>query len=139
MKKTNTGFTLIEVLIAAIILFSAIGLIAQLYSSSTVFATKASERAQFYQYSGIAISVIKNKLRNQIKQNFSLKNLYGTEVVGGIEYNWFANRTAFLSPPPGYDDGIADPPRFGVFEVIVTTPRSNAKEFEFTFEAVTWP
>ena len=51
--KANKGFTLLEVLIAAIILFSALALISEIFKSAMLSSDKAVVNAKYYQVTHI--------------------------------------------------------------------------------------
>lgn len=141
-KNHNKGFTLIEILIAAIILFSALAITAELYSASSLSANKASQKAHFYQIHPVAISAIKNQLR-QLTENRALAEHANKFVISGIEYQWNARRILFKARAPDFDDFMPPIEQFGVFNVQVTAslPSSNheaIKSENFQFEVATW-
>jgi prepilin-type N-terminal cleavage/methylation domain-containing protein len=142
-RKNNSGFTLIEVLIASIILFSAISITAELYTSSSLSAEKASSKAKFYQLSPMAVSAIKADIR-QLSENRKLTEFSGDFTISGISYNWQAQRTIFKSRAADVSDFEPSPPQFGIFEVNVFaqentyTPSNSKNPFAFTFKVATW-
>jgi type II secretory pathway pseudopilin PulG len=132
------GFTLIEVLIAAVILFSALAITAELYSASNLSAEKASEKAHFFQISPIAITAIKTEIR-QITENKSLSEFSNQLTISGVYFQWQARRIAFKARAPQFDDIYPPSPRFGVFLVEVVAEDKNAKKIgEFQFKVATW-
>lgn len=133
------GFTLIEVLISAVILFSALAITAELYSASSLSAQKASNKARFYQLSPIAISTVKSQLRQQ-SENRVASQFSGQLAISGIKYNWEANRISFKPRAADFDD--IEPPRqqFGLFlvNVVASEVMNNNKTTEFQFQVATW-
>lgn len=142
-SKSSSGFTLIEVLIAAVILFSALAITAELYSASSLSANKASSKANFYQISPIAISAIKAEIR-QISKDRRQSEFSSELSISGIHYQWQAHRIEFKPRAPDYDDFEPPHPQFGLFEVnviaqeIFLTANSAAKSSEFQFKVATW-
>lgn len=137
MKKVSKGFTLIEVLIAAVILFSALAVTSELYSSSSLSAEKASESSRVSQASLIAVQTIKTQLRKSAEQR-SLSEHTGVSLVMGIEFHWTANRESFLSRARELSD--IDPPKqqFSLFDVEVTPVSARRQFASFSFKVVTW-
>jgi type II secretory pathway pseudopilin PulG len=136
--KNAVGFTLIEVLIAAVILFSALAITAELYSASNLAAQKASEKAHFFQISPIAITAIKTKIR-ELTDNKTLSEFSNQVTISGVHFKWQARRIAFKARVPEYDDIYPPLPRFGVFLVEVVAEDKGAKKTgEFQFKVATW-
>jgi|GEM_PF-957330 len=137
-SKSSSGFTLIEVLIAAVILFSALAITAELYSASSLSAQKASNKAHFYQINPIAITAIKTEIR-QLSENRKLAELSSEFTISGIHYQWQAQRTAFKARAPDYDDFEPPRPQFGLFQVTVFAQNTlTEKTDEFQFKVATW-
>lgn len=132
--KANKGFTLIEVLIAAIILFSSLAITAQLYSASSLSADKAASTAQYYQQAELVITTIKSQLRERYKRNKNTQLQDEIEIAGQI-YTWQALKTASIAPPMDIDDTEPPEPRFARFLVTVELA-SKGKSFQF--ETVAW-
>jgi len=139
-SKKSAGFTLIEVLIASVILFSALAITAELYSASSLSAQKASEKARFYQISPIAMNAIKSEVR-QLSEDRRLSQFSSEFSISGVSYSWQAERVAFVARATDYND--IEPPReqFGLFlvNVLATTKKNNMnKSTGFQFKVTTW-
>lgn len=134
--KINQGFTLVEVLISAVILFSALAVAAEIFKVSSYSADKASASARLYQINPVAISAIKGQLKEQQKKN-SNSHFEGSLTIFGIEYDWLAQRISYL-PPTVYEGDVGNQkPRFGLYIVNVTAKQSS-KQQTYTFEVATW-
>lgn len=137
-SKSSSGFTLIEVLIASVILFSALAITAELYSASSLSAQKASNKAHFYQINPIAITTIKTEIR-QLTENRKLADLSSEFNISGIHYQWQAQRVAFKPRAPDYDDFAPPKPQFGLFQVnVIGQNILTEKVDEFQFRVATW-
>jgi len=130
------GFTLVEVLISAIILFSALALAAEMYSASTFSAKKSAKSARFFQIHPAVISAIKLELRAQSKDR-NKTSITGELNIYGISYIWQSERISFLAKPKEADTNIENEPQFGVFQVKVQALK-EAKKHEFSFQVATW-
>jgi len=137
MKQKSKGFTLIEVLIAAVILFSALAITAELYSSSSLSAEKAMKNSRVSQAASVAIHSIKADLRKKA-ENRKLKEHKGNVAVMGIEFQWVAKREAFTARAEEVSD--VEPPRkqFSLFYVDVTPIIANRNHSNFGFKVTTW-
>ncbi|MCQ8879455.1 type II secretion system GspH family protein [Pseudoalteromonas shioyasakiensis] len=132
--KTNQGFTLIEVLIAAVILFSSLAITAQLYSASSLSAEKAANAAKYYQSAELVITNIKSQLRERFEDT-KQEEYNGLTTVFGFQYEWHAITQSKITPPASIDDDVPQLPRYPVFLVTVNSSKGD-KSFEF--RVVAW-
>ncbi|RZF91329.1 type II secretion system GspH family protein [Pseudoalteromonas sp. N1230-9] len=132
--KTNQGFTLIEVLIAAVILFSSLAITAQLYSASSLSAEKAANTAQYYQSAELVITNIKSQLRERY-QTTKQKEYSGVTQAFGFEFEWQATTQTMITPPMEVDEDFPPDARFPIFVVEVEAPKSGRS---FQFRVVAW-
>lgn len=131
------GFTLIEVLIAAVILFSALAIVADLYKASSFTANKVTNKANFYQATNNVISTIKTEIHQQVLER-KLPEFNGDFSSGGIEYQWQAVRISFKARVKAVDE-VTEPPRqFGLYEVNVTASREQGAPEFLSFKVATW-
>lgn len=137
MKQISRGFTLIEVLIAAVILFSALAITTELYSASSLSAEKAIKNSQVSQASLVAVQSIKAELRKKA-ENRKLSEHQGSVVVMGVEFRWFAKREVFSSRTREVSDIVAPRKQFGLFNVDVTPVFTDRNYPSFTFKVATW-
>lgn len=132
----NNGFTLIEVLIAAIILFSALALISDIFKSAMLSSSKAVINSQYYQITPSAISAIKANLREEVNGK-NIQATEGTVILFDINYHWEANRVSFKTPAYSEFDDFIPAPRFSVYNVQVVAKQYD-KQRNFSFEVATW-
>lgn len=135
MKKSD-GFTLIEVLIAALILFSALALISDIFQSAMTSSSKAVSNSQYYQITPSAISAIKANLRKQANGK-NIQAAEGTVLLFGISYEWKAKRITFTAAPSSEYDEFTSSPRFSIYNVEVVAKQYD-KQRNFSFEVATW-
>ncbi|MDO6444336.1 prepilin-type N-terminal cleavage/methylation domain-containing protein [Colwellia sp. 1_MG-2023] len=135
--KQSNGFTLIEVLIASVILFTALALTAELYNSSSLSANKITENARVSQASIVAVQAIKSDLR-KLAENRKLSEHVGELTINGIYFQWQATREKFNSRAMELSD--AEPPRnqFSLFNVSVNVQSKQSPRQPFSFKVVTW-
>lgn len=135
--QRHNGFTLIEVLIASVILFSALAITAELYNASSLSATKASEKAHIYQNSPIAVSSIKAKI-SSLAENRKITEFSDELIINGVKFTWHAQREKFSARTLYLEDIIPPAPKFGLFKVTVQAIYGAQKTTEFTFKVATW-
>ncbi|GAA6203363.1 type II secretion system protein [Thalassotalea sp. SU-HH00458] len=135
--QKNKGFTLIEVLIAAVILFTALALTAELYNASSLSANKITESARFSQSSIVAVQAIKSDLR-KLAENRKLAEHSGQVLISGINFQWKAVREKFESRAIELSD--AEPPhkQFSLFSVNVTAEVNEKVYPPFVFKVASW-
>lgn len=124
-------------LIAAVILFSALAITAELYSASSLSVNKATEKALIAQISPIAILSIKAKVR-RLAENKQLTDFSDELNISGIHYVWQAHRIKFTARAAEPDETFLPQPLFGLFNVNVSATYGDKKPIEFTFKAATW-
>lgn len=82
--RHSKGFTLIEVLIAGVILFTAIGLVYGSFSQSVLNTEKAQKVIEL---NGV-LPVIASKIKAEINNNLAKKLTKGEGVIANQHYSW---------------------------------------------------
>jgi prepilin-type N-terminal cleavage/methylation domain-containing protein len=83
-SKKSSGFTLIEVMIAGVILFIALTSMTLVYRTAAISSMKASSNVNF----SSNIGLIMNTIQGQIRNNNITEETMGSGVVGGASYQW---------------------------------------------------
>ncbi|NWL15264.1 prepilin-type N-terminal cleavage/methylation domain-containing protein [Pseudoalteromonas sp. Scap03] len=99
--KKQSGFTLIEVLVASVILFSSIAIVGVVYKGVLVSTVKAEKHMHLTSVVSTAVDKIERKLKtigNSAQQEDS-----GTFVLLGVTANWHAVLVQSKSPPDLFD------------------------------------
>jgi len=133
--SSQKGFTLIEVLIAAIILFSSIALVAELFSSSSLSSQKASQVTQYNQTLPLVKNIIKDNIQLQAKDR-SISQMNGTVLAFGVSFIWNAQRVSLLPAAPEEESDSPGENKFGLFSVTIATEKEHSSIY--TFEVATW-
>lgn len=132
----NKGFTLLEVLIAAIILFTALALASEIFKSATLSSDIAVKNAKYYQVTPSAITAIKFDLRSKVK-NSDISEANGELELFGIYYSWRATREIFNSPPTDELSDFSERNRFSIY-IVEVLAKNAGRERTFTFKVATW-
>lgn len=78
------GFTLVEVLIASVLLFTSLGLVYSAFSQSVINTEKAQKIIKLNGAFPLVVSKIKSELNNEIDES----KREGTGVISDVVYQW---------------------------------------------------
>lgn len=133
------GFTLVEVLVAAVILFTSISIISVVYSGALLNSQKAKAHLQVSSTLPSILSVIRNEIRDDY---FSANEIPETErQLLSCKYRWRGRVESFSSAPEklNTDTGNFETPekrfKLWIIELQVTCENSSQT---FTFKEVSW-
>lgn len=130
------GFTLVEVLVASVIMFTVLTVATALFSN----ARNSSEKAQNTIHALAQVSFILDTIRTQIRDNPQEKIL-GEGQLQQVNYQWNAQAAVF-KPPQDYlmvetMEVIKYQPRFYLYDVTLILKYKH-KEDTFMFREIAW-
>lgn len=137
--KSCSGFTLIEILVASVILFSSIAAVTLIYKGAYLSSDKAASHMLI---SGMA-STIATNIRQNIRQrgNESETELKNEGTSLGVKYHWKANLLEFRAPPNIYDidSGKVTVPenKYKLWQVELTLKHGSAEK-TYYFKELSW-
>jgi prepilin-type N-terminal cleavage/methylation domain-containing protein len=130
------GFTLLEVLIAATILFTVLAVAAETYRNALL----ASGRAQGLVTMLTPLPLITSAIRNQLRSN-PVEKLSGSSELLGVGYEWEAITVRYGSPPDRFDPDVTDfvnyPKRFRLYDITLKLRRAK-QERVFLYQEIAW-
>jgi prepilin-type N-terminal cleavage/methylation domain-containing protein len=130
------GFTLLEVLIAATILFTVMAVATETYRNSLL----ASGRAQGLVTMLTPLPLITSAIRNQLRSN-PVEKLSGSSELLGVGYEWEAITVRYGSPPYRFDpdatDFVSYPKRFRLYDITLKL-RGAKQERVFLYQEIAW-
>ncbi len=130
------GFTLLEVLIAATILFTVLAVATETYRNSLL----ASSRAQGLVTMLTPLPLITSAIRNQLRSN-PVEKLDGRSELLGVGYEWEAITVRYGSPPYRFDPDVTDfvsyPKRFRLYDITLKL-RLAKQERVFLYQEIAW-
>ncbi|WDE00520.1 type IV pilus modification PilV family protein [Thalassomonas actiniarum] len=138
-KKSTAGFTLIEILVASVILFSSIAVVSVVYKGAYL----ASEKADSHMTIAGAVPIILGNIREKIRGQGNADDiqLHGNDVAWGVVYQWRADQLDFKPPPVSFDidsgQMIESDNKYKLWQVEVTLTYSNASH-TFEFNELSW-
>lgn len=134
--QANRGFTLIEVLIAAAIMFSVLAVAAVSFKTARQTSDKAAETVLLL----APLPLIMDTIRMQIRAN-PLDSLNGDGAFSGVRYVWSAETQLFLAPPSFVDaESLAKiqyEPRYRLYTVQLTLMH-GAQKRQFVYKELAW-
>lgn len=137
MGKNAKGFTLIEVLIAAVIIITVLSLAAMSFSNARLNSEKASDTLQLL----APVPIIMDTIREQIRNEVSSDRLTGDGAIDGVQYRWQAIVESAGSPPDNFDveQGVVVryKPRYKLYLVELALSFGSKSE-TFEFKELAW-
>lgn len=135
-RGAQRGFTLVEVLIAATILFATLAVASETYRSALLSSSRAEGVVAMLTPLPLITSSIRSQLRSQ-----PVEKLAGESELLGVSYEWEANTVRYGSPARRFDpdatDFVSYPPRFRLYDVRLKL-RRGAQQREFLYQEVAW-
>ncbi len=135
MRRSN-GFTLIEVLIASVIMLTVLALAANLFAQARLSSQKAQDSILMQG----PLVLIMDTIRHQIRQNPE-ESLNGDGAIDGVQFKWKANTEHFLPPPdnliPESNQIVSFAPRYRLYHVQLELSYKSAVRL-YQFKEVAW-
>ena len=134
--KRQAGFTLIEVLIAATILFLVLAVAGYSYQSSLLASRKAESLVALVTPVPMILETVRNDLRQHPEAERS-----GQGTLLGVHYDFEAKTVRYAPPPARFDPDEAGfttyPPRFRLYDVSLTLERGGAQR-RYLYQELAW-
>ena len=138
-KYTNVrGFTLLEVLVATVILFSAIAVVSLVYRGAMLSSHKAKSHMLLDSKVPVILTLIQEKIRNSSSGE---EQLSGTNNVWGVSYQWQATVESYRPPQPVFspESGTFEhfPAKFKLWQVNLEVQYEQLVK-EFSYKELSW-
>jgi prepilin-type N-terminal cleavage/methylation domain-containing protein len=135
--KSSRGFTLIEVLLASVILIITISRMTVIYRTAAISSITASDRVKL----NGSIGFIMNEIKSKIRGGNAISTQSGKGIISGVEYKWYSELNKLKSAPPRYDIDSAmmktDKPRFYLWDVYLDISYKD-RHVDFAYKEVSW-
>lgn len=136
--KAN-GFTLIEVLVASVILFASLGVVSLIYKGAFLSSEKAISHIELSNVTPIVINNIQNVIRSE--ENLNNSEIKGLGNSWNTQYTWKATLLEFDSAPPLYDvdnsEYVTSPEKYKLWEVHVELKKGSISK-NYIYNEVSW-
>lgn len=134
--RHRRGFTLVEVLIAATILFTAITVISDSYRASMAASRRADSVVRLMTPMPLIVETVAEQLRRNPQAEVS-----GEGRLLGVRYEFLAKSTAFKSPLPRLDAEVGEvteyQPRFRLYDVELRLHNQETTRV-FRYQEIAW-
>ncbi|MFQ3189624.1 MAG: prepilin-type N-terminal cleavage/methylation domain-containing protein [Paraglaciecola sp.] len=139
MNKTSVkGFTLLEVMIASVILISSIAAISISYRGALIASQRADNNIQVSGVMPVIMAQVSEGLQQLDKGE---TKLFQNGVSWGVKYQWQAELIDFKSPPERFDpdegDFIVDQARFRLWLVDLQVEKGSVQQ-TYQFNELSW-
>ena len=138
--REQRGFTLIEVLIAAVIMFTVLATATLSLRGAMHASERASRTTELLAPLPWITPTIRERLREYPGRNLATERS-GEGVVFGVEYRFHASLVRSGAPPPRFDVDAAGfieyAPRFGLYDVELELERDGEKS-RFIYQELAW-
>ena len=139
-RQMQLGFTLVEVLIAAVIMFTVLATATLSFRGALVASERASKTTELLAPLPWITSTVRDKLRARVLETPTVE--YSDDgAMFGVDYRFRAELVSFAPPPPRFDPDLADfieyPPRFGLYDVELTLEREGETS-SFIYQELAW-
>lgn len=135
--KSSQGFTLIEVLIASVILFLFLALAAQAFNQSATASRKAERAAKV----AALVPLLLETIRAEIIETKQANDQTGQGVLFEMGYQWQAKLLERTSPPRRFDPDEAEfkdyPDRFNLWQIDLTVTDKTYQR-TWRYEEISW-
>ncbi len=138
--RGERGFTLIEVLIAAVIMFTVLATATVSLRGAMHASERASRTTELLAPLPWITPTIRERLREHPGDNLATERS-GEGVVFGVEYRFHASLVRSAAPPSRFDVDAAEfieyAPRFGLYDVELELEREGEKS-RFVYQELAW-
>lgn len=138
--REQRGFTLIEVLIAAVIMFTVLATATVSLRGAMHASERASRKTELLAPLSWITPTIRERLREYPGDNLATERS-GEGVVFGVEYRFHASLVRSGAPPSRFDVDAAEfieyAPRFGLYDVELELEREGEKS-RFVYQELAW-
>lgn len=135
-RNVQRGFTLIEVMIAAVILFTVLGFASLAVKNARQSSESAADSIVLYE----PVPLIVDQIREVLQQQ-AAEQLQGSGAIFGVQYQWTADRLQFAPPVPRFDPDltifVSYKPRFAKYQVHLSLKKDN-KSRDLTYQELSW-
>lgn len=139
-RQTQRGFTLVEVLIAAVIMFTVLATATLSFRAALTASERATRTTELLAPLPWITSTIRDDLRDRVLE-MPTPEYSGDGALFGVDYRFRAELVSFAPPPSRFDPDVADfidyAPRFGLYDVELTLEQEGETS-SFIYQELAW-
>tara|TARA_R110000787_G_scaffold189130_1_gene300821 strand:- start:441 stop:869 length:429 start_codon:yes stop_codon:yes gene_type:complete len=99
LPAQTKGFTLVEIMVASVILFTAITLLTFVYRTAVLSSGKAANNVKITS----TVTMVMSNIQSHIRGANALKPLSGSGRIDGVEYHWQSSLLKQAPAPKRFD------------------------------------
>lgn len=138
MNRRSFGLTLIEVLIASVIVFGVVALTVDMYRSSLITTNKAQAEVQAL----LAVQMLLPRIQRDLIRLSSQDRVSAAGSYDGMRYSYEATSISFAPPPEEFDieTGMLKrfEPRFRLYNVRLSLTSKTGVEKTMNYRELAW-
>jgi prepilin-type N-terminal cleavage/methylation domain-containing protein len=135
--KSSRGFTLIEVLLASVILIATISTMTIIYRTAAISSISASDNVKL----NGSIGFIMNEIKSKVRGDNAIAAKSGKGIISNTEYEWYTELEQLKSAAPRFDidngSWVTEPPRFYLWNVYLNVSYKGRK-LDFQYKEISW-
>jgi len=135
----NRGFTLLEILVASVILFSSMAVVSLIYRGALVSSEKANTHVLISGVVPAVLNTIREKIRQQSDQQQT--EIIGNGIAWDVNYHWSAKLLNLKSAPPTFDSETGNnevsPEKYKLWQVDLQLTLKGIKR-DYHFKELSW-
>ncbi|WP_281247157.1 PulJ/GspJ family protein [Pseudoalteromonas denitrificans] len=139
LLKQTSGFTLVEILVASVILFTSIAMVSMVYRGAYISSDKADGHINITGVLPAVLATIRDDIRAQ--GNSNLTELKSEANMWDVNYQWQASLLQHKSPPKKYDldsgSFMVPAKKYKLWQVDLTLKRNNLVK-QYQFKELSW-
>jgi len=137
--KQTSGFTLVEILVASVILFASIAMVSMVYRGAYISSEKADGHINITSVLPAILATIREDIRAQGNSNST--QLTQQNNMWDVDYNWSASLLQQKSAPerldPDSGEFITPPKKYKLWQVDLTLKRNKLIK-QYQFNELSW-
>lgn len=137
LPNKSRGFTLVEVMIAGVILIISVSAMTLVYRTAALSSQKASDNVKF----SSSVGLIFNTIQAQIRGGYATAPMAGEGTIAGVKYRWTSRLLRRRGAAKKFDieneDWTEQPIRYYLWDVELTV-ESGSRDRVYRFKELSW-
>lgn len=137
LPAKTKGFTLVEIMVASVILFTAITLLTFVYRTAVLSSGKAANNVKITS----TVTMVMSNIQSHIRGANALTPLSGNGRIDDVEYQWQSTLLKKASPPKRFDPDegkwVTEAERYYFWQVDLTLTYGSLVK-DYRYNEVSW-